>query len=133
MLSLAYMCQRWPNTPFIQDIEILQMSTSELKRHNQAKIIKISVFLFRLLLILASCPYIRLVRPYMSKIRNTGITDKWGFRHTCYVATAAQYLKDFRNSILWTCSNLIAIIKRQAQAEIIKKSVILFWLFNMTI
>ena len=29
------------------------------------------------------------------KIRNTGITDKWGFRHTCYVATASQNLKDF--------------------------------------
>ena len=26
------------------------------------------------------------------------ITDKWGFRHTSYVATTAQNLKDFRTS-----------------------------------
>ena len=29
----------------------------------------------------------------MSKIRNTGITDKWGLRHTRYVATATHSLK----------------------------------------
>ena len=47
----------------------------------------------------------------MSKIRNTGITDKWGFRHTCYVASAAQNLKDLHNSSLLTCSHLMAILK----------------------
>ena len=26
----------------------------------------------------------------MSKIKNTGVTDKWGFRHTSYVATATK-------------------------------------------
>ena len=41
----------------------------------------------------------------MSKIRNTGITGKWSFRHTCYVATATQNSKDFRNSSQWTCSH----------------------------
>ena len=30
-------------------------------------------------------------------------TDKWGFRHTCSVATATQNLEDFYNSNLWTC------------------------------
>ena len=39
----------------------------------------------------------------------TRITDKWGFRHTRYVATATQNLKDFRNSGLWTCSHLMGI------------------------
>ena len=39
----------------------------------------------------------------MSKLRNTEKTDKRGFSHTCYVATATQNLKDFRNSSLWTC------------------------------
>ena len=34
----------------------------------------------------------------MSKLGNTGITNKWGFPHPCYVATATQNLKDFRNS-----------------------------------
>ena len=47
----------------------------------------------------------------MSKIRNTGINDKWGFRHTCYVATAAQNIKDFRNANLWTCSHPMAILR----------------------
>ena len=42
-----------------------------------------------------------LFRTCMPKIRNTGITDKWGFRHTCYVATAAQNLKDLHNSSLY--------------------------------
>ena len=41
---------------------------------------------------------------YMSKIKNTGLTDKW---HTCYIATATQNLKDFHNSSLWTCSPII--------------------------
>ena len=36
----------------------------------------------------------------MSKIRNTRITVKWGFRHTCYVTTAAQNLNDSRSSHL---------------------------------
>ena len=49
----------------------------------------------------------------MSKIKNTWITDKRDFRHTCYVATAAQNLKDFCNSSLWTCSHLMAILKSQ--------------------
>ena len=34
----------------------------------------------------------------MSKVRNTRGADKWGFRNTCYVATAAQNLKDNRNN-----------------------------------
>ena len=38
----------------------------------------------------------------MSKIRNTEITDKRGFRYNCYVATANQNLKDLRNSSLCT-------------------------------
>ena len=38
----------------------------------------------------------------MFKIRNTGITDKRGFSHTCYVATATKKLKDFHNFSLWT-------------------------------
>ena len=36
----------------------------------------------------------------MSRIRNTRITDKRGFRRTCYIATATQNLKDFRISSL---------------------------------
>ena len=44
---------------------------------------------------------------------STGITDKWGFRHTCYVATAAQNLNDFRNSNLWTCSHIMVILRSQ--------------------
>ena len=47
----------------------------------------------------------------MSKIRNTGITGKWGFRHTYNVATAAQ--KDFRNYSLWTCSHIMAILRNK--------------------
>ena len=43
----------------------------------------------------------------MLKIKNTGITDERGFRYTCYVATAAQNLKDFRDCSLWTCSYII--------------------------
>ena len=46
----------------------------------------------------------------MSKIRNTGITDQW---HTCYVVTATQNVKDLRNSSLWTCSHLMAILRSQ--------------------
>ena len=42
----------------------------------------------------------------MSKIKNTKITDYWGFRHTCYIVTATKNLKDFHNSGLWTCSQL---------------------------
>ena len=44
----------------------------------------------------------------MFKIKNTEITDKWGFQHTCYVATATQNLKDIHNlvyghvHILWS-------------------------------
>ena len=41
------------------------------------------------------------------------MTDKWGFRHTCYVATSAQNLNDFHNSSLWTCSHLMAILRSQ--------------------
>ena len=47
----------------------------------------------------------------MSKIRNTETTDKRGFRHTCYVVTATQNLKDFHNyghvHIIWTYQNAI--------------------------
>ena len=42
----------------------------------------------------------------MFKLRNTEITDKRGFPQPCYVATATQNLKDFRNSSLWTCSHI---------------------------
>ena len=49
----------------------------------------------------------------MSKIRNTGITDQWGFRHPCYVATASQYLKDFHNSSLWPCSHVMNISRNE--------------------
>ena len=63
----------------------------------------------------------------MSKIGNTGITDKcillssfshsvttpakdgmdkWGFRHTCYVVTATRILKDLHNSSVWTYSHI---------------------------
>ena len=49
----------------------------------------------------------------MSKIRNTGRTDKCGFRHTCYVATADQNLKDFHNSSLWIFSHLRVISRSQ--------------------
>ena len=31
-----------------------------------------------------------------------GITDKWGFRNTCYVVTAAQNLKDYCNYFINT-------------------------------
>ena len=41
----------------------------------------------------------------MSKIRNTGITDKQAFRCTCYITTTTQNLNYFRNSSLWTCSH----------------------------
>ena len=51
----------------------------------------------------------------MSKIRYAGITDKRGFRHTCYVATTAQNLKDDRNSGLWTCLHLMAILRSQSE------------------
>ena len=47
----------------------------------------------------------------MSKIKNTGITDKWGFRYTFYVATAA--LKDFCNYSLWRCLHLMPILRSQ--------------------
>ena len=58
----------------------------------------------------------------MSKIRNMGITDKWGFWRTCHshgtyiirnvcsVAIAAQNLKDIRNSSPLTCSHYQIII-----------------------
>ena len=49
----------------------------------------------------------------MSKIRNTGIADKGGFRHSCCVATATENLKDFRNSRLLSCSHHMAILKIQ--------------------
>ena len=49
----------------------------------------------------------------MSKIRNTAITDKWGFRHTCYVATATQNLKDFHNFSLRTCLHLLVKLRSQ--------------------
>ena len=49
----------------------------------------------------------------MSKIRNTGITDKWGFPQACHVATAVQNLKDFSKSSQWTWSHLMAILRRR--------------------
>ena len=38
----------------------------------------------------------------MSKIRNEGITDKWGFLPHLLHCHSSQNLKD-RNSSLWTC------------------------------
>ena len=49
----------------------------------------------------------------MAKIRNTEITDKWCFRHTCHFATVSQNVKDFQNSSLWTCSHLMDILRSQ--------------------
>ena len=46
-------------------------------------------------------------------VQNRGITDKLGFLHTCYVATATQNLKYFRNSSPWTCSYLMALLRSQ--------------------
>ena len=46
----------------------------------------------------------------MHKIGNTGMDDKQDFRYTCYVATANQHLKDFRNSSLCACSHIIDIL-----------------------
>ena len=48
----------------------------------------------------------------MSKIRNMGITDKWGFRHTCYIATAAQNLKDFKRLQFWSMDTSYGHIKK---------------------
>ena len=45
----------------------------------------------------------------MFNIRNTGMTDKPGFRYTCYVATTTKHLKTFRKSSLWTCSHSMMI------------------------
>ena len=42
----------------------------------------------------------------MFKLGNTEITDKRGFQQPCYVATATQNSKDFRNSSLWSCSHM---------------------------
>ena len=49
----------------------------------------------------------------MSKIRNTGITDKWGFLHACYVATATQKFKDFQNSSVWINSHIMDISRSE--------------------
>ena len=46
-------------------------------------------------------------------MRNTGVTDQWGFRHTCYVATASQNLNDIHNSGLLACSHRMAILRSQ--------------------
>ena len=46
------------------------------------------------------------------------MTDKWGFRHTCYVATATLNLKYFHNSSQWT------IVWTYQEAKI------QFWPFN---
>ena len=43
----------------------------------------------------------------MSKMRNIEIPDKRGFGYICYVATATQNLKDFRNSSVWTCPHIM--------------------------
>ena len=39
----------------------------------------------------------------------SGITDKWGIRHTCYADTATRNLKDFHNSSQCTCSHIVDI------------------------
>ena len=49
----------------------------------------------------------------MSKVGNTGISDKRGFRYTCYVAIATQNLKDFHNFNLWTCSHIMDMSRGQ--------------------
>ena len=49
----------------------------------------------------------------MSKMGNTEITDEWSFRHAGYVDTAAQNLKDFRNSSLLTCSHIMDISRSE--------------------
>ena len=54
----------------------------------------------------------------MSEIRNTGITAKRGFRHIFDVATAAENVKDFHNSSLWTCSHLMDILKSQNKKHV---------------
>ena len=84
-----------------------QLRLSILKRHNQAKIIKTSVFLFWILDMAIKCEHVHELRKFLKfcvdylppkrEIRtkrnlisdmhvqnknNTGITDKWGFWHT---------------------------------------------------
>ena len=46
------------------------------------------------------------------KERNKQISDKWGFWHTCYVATATQNLNYYISS-LWVCSHIMDIIKKR--------------------
>ena len=50
----------------------------------------------------------------MSKIRNTGLTDKWGFRYICYVATATQNGDYGHVYIVWPY----------------QEAIIAFWLLN---
>ena len=49
----------------------------------------------------------------MPKIRNTGITDKWDFCHTYYIAIAIQNLKESHNSSLWTCSHIMDLSRSE--------------------
>ena len=37
------------------------------------------------------------------------LPDKWGFRHTLYVATLARNLKDSHNPSLFKCSRIMAL------------------------
>ena len=60
----------------------------------------------------------------MSKKRNTRITNKLGFRHNCYVATATYNLKDFCHSGLWTCSHLMTILRSQKNNDFFR-----FWFY----
>ena len=106
---------------------------SELRRHNHFKIIQKSVFIFSLPYMAIKCEHVHrlelriflklcivhspdkreirtIFRPYMSEMQNAGITAKW---HPCYVATVTQNLKYFRNSIIWTISHVMAILRGQ--------------------
>ena len=50
------------------------------------------------------------------------IPDKRGIRYTCYVATATQNLKDFRNSSPWTCSHIMDILRSQNKNDDLLKN-----------
>ena len=118
-----------------------------LKRHIQAEIIKKSVFIIlspwyviicqRFKMCFAHLPVRREIRTRfffdMSKIRNTGITGKWNFRHACYVATAAQNLKDFHNSSSWTCSHRLIMDLLESQNINIDFLMISTWLCRFNV
>ena len=51
--------------------------------------------------------------------KSYGKTDKWGVRHTCYIATATQNLKDFRNSSPWKSSHIMDIIIKKRKYNLV--------------